>query len=70
MIRIGEVFTWAEEDYKYGVGDLTIRVEALVGVLDLSDGRWLQVRGTRIWYGKALEQRSVLVRASAGQPSV
>ena len=65
-MRVGDVLRLSEEDYRFGVGPLTIRVTALLHVQYLQDGPWLYLQGTPIrWDGKDADQRQILVRLSA-----
>lgn len=65
-VRVGQVLRLAEEDYRFGVGTLTLRVTGLLHVQELDDGPWLYLRGTAIrWDGGDGESRQVLVRLSA-----
>jgi hypothetical protein len=65
-VRVGQVLTLAENDYRFGLGPLTIRVTALIHVQQLADGPWLYLRGVTIrWNGTDGEVRQVLVRLSA-----
>jgi hypothetical protein len=65
-VRVGDVLELAEEDYRFGVGPLKIRVTALLHVQDLGDGPWLYLRGVPIGGdGREGEPRQVLVRLAA-----
>lgn len=65
-IRIGQVLRLAEEDYRFGVGPLTLRVTTLLHVQQVDGEPWLYLRGTTIrWDGGDGETRQVLVRMSA-----
>ena len=65
-VRVVQVLRLAEEDYRFGVGPLTLRVTGLLHVQDLVDGPWLYLRGTTIrWDGMDGEPRQVLVRLTA-----
>jgi len=65
-VRVGDVLQLSEEDYRFGVGPLTIRVTALLQVQHLAEGPWLYLRGIPIgWNGQEGEPRQVLVRLSA-----
>lgn len=63
--RVGDVLSLAEEDYRFGVGTLTLRVTALLHVQELDDGPWLYMRGQAIGWRGAETPRQVLVRLSA-----
>jgi hypothetical protein len=65
-VRIGQVLELTEDDYRFGVGPLTLRVTALLHVQRLADGPWLYLRGVTIrWDGSDGEVRQVLVRLTA-----
>jgi hypothetical protein len=65
-VSVGDVLELAEQDYRFGVGPLTLRVTALLHVLPLPDGPWLYLRGVPIrWDGRHDEPRQVLVRLAA-----
>lgn len=65
-VRVGQVLRLAEEDYRFGTGQLTLRVTGLLHVQHLDDGPWLNLRGITIrWDGGDGESRQVLVRLSA-----
>ncbi|HYN95968.1 MAG TPA: hypothetical protein VES42_19150 [Pilimelia sp.] len=65
-VRSGQVLRLAEADYRFGVGELTLRVQAVLGLQQLPDGPWLYVRGVQIrWDGADGETRQVLVRLAA-----
>lgn len=62
----GEVLQLGEDDYKFGVGTLTLRVSAALRVERHADGLWLAVRGVEIrWDGTDGKTRDVLVRMTA-----
>jgi hypothetical protein len=67
-MKPGDILNLDEDDYKYGLGDLTLRVERILGHIDVHDGRWLHVRGTAIWDGKPAEVRFVYVRLPRDHP--
>jgi hypothetical protein len=65
-VRVGDVLVLSEEDYRFGLGPLTIRVTAILQVQQLADGPWVYLRGVPIaWNGHEEESRQVLVRLSA-----
>lgn len=65
-VKPGDVLRLAEDDYRFGVGPLTLRVSALIHVQQLSDGPWLYLRGVTIRRdGSDGQDRQVLVRLSA-----
>ena len=65
-VKVGDVLKLAEEDYRFGVGSLTLRVTALLHVQELPDGPWLYLRGVTIrWDGSEGAVRQVLVRLAA-----
>ncbi|HEU4424283.1 MAG TPA: hypothetical protein VFR67_17280 [Pilimelia sp.] len=56
----------ANDDYRFGVGPLTLRVTALMHVQMLADGPWLYLRGIQIRPdGSDGDSRQVLVRLAA-----
>ena len=68
-MRVGLVVRLAEDDYRFGLGTLVLRVEAVHGVRHLDDGPWLAVRGVQIFDGRDGPVREeVLVRMSALPP--
>jgi hypothetical protein len=65
-VRIGQVLALAEEDYRFGLGPLRLRVTGLLHVQELADGPWLYLRGVTVrWDGSEGEARQVLVRMAA-----
>jgi hypothetical protein len=66
------VIELAEENYRFGLGRLTLRVTALLHVQELADGPWLYLRGITIrWDGSDGDVRQVLVRLASlrtGEP--
>jgi hypothetical protein len=61
---IGTVVTIAEEDYKYGIGQLRLRVER--ATLMRSEPGWALVSGTRVDHrGIDAGRSEVLVRVDA-----
>lgn len=65
-VRAGDVLALAEDDYRFGLGVLMIRVTALLHLQELPDGPWLYLRGIPIrWDGSEGDPRQVLVRVSA-----
>lgn len=65
-VRPGDVVFLREGDYKYGHGDLTLRVTRVR--LDISlwyDGQWVWLEGTRVpWDGGDSQTLSVLARVA------
>ena len=66
-VRPGDVLVLREGDYKYGHGELALRVARVR--LDISlwyDGEWVWIEGTPItWDGSPAGTRSVLARVAA-----
>jgi hypothetical protein len=66
-VKPGDVVRLAEADYKYGRGDLTLRISRVR--LEISrwyDGHWVWLEGTPIrWDGGEDDTRSLLARVSA-----
>lgn len=62
----GTVLRLPEDAYRFGVGELTLRVEVLIGIQHLSDGPWAEVGGTVIRSdgSDGDPRRHVLVRMS------
>jgi hypothetical protein len=68
---LGRVLRLSEEDYRFGLGPLTLRVTGLLHVQELADGPWVYLRGITIrGDGSDGESRQVLVRLSglSGSP--
>lgn len=62
---VGKTIRIAEDDYKFGTGELVLRIEAVLGAQEFGDGVWVYVRGRRIRHdGSVGVQRQVLVRRS------
>jgi hypothetical protein len=62
----GVVLHLGEEDYRFGVGPLVLRVTEVLEMQRLSDGPWVAVRGVTItWDGRDGDERQVLVRLDA-----
>ena len=62
----GDVLHLGDEDYRFGVGPLILRVTEVLQMQRLSDGPWLAVRGVTItWDGRDGDERQVLVRLDA-----
>lgn len=62
-----DTITLREDDYRYGAGPLTLRVERVERGRPLSiDGdNWYRVIGVQIgWNGADLDRREVLIRAA------
>lgn len=65
-LRRGQVLRVGEEDYRFGLGVLSLRVLAVSGVRELDDGPWLVVRGVQMWDGRDGPLREeVLIRLAA-----
>jgi hypothetical protein len=55
-----------EDNYRYGIGELVLRVTEVRSVQLLPDGDWLTVTGVQLsWNGSDLVEREVLVRLSS-----
>lgn len=55
----------AEQDYRYGIGALTLRITAVGEVWHLTDGLWVQVFGVPLWSnGREGNERHALLRVS------
>ena len=64
--RPGEVLKIQENDYRYGFGELVLRVTAVGSVMTLDDGDWLTVVGTHIaWNGVDVGELQIAVRMSS-----
>jgi hypothetical protein len=64
--RLGEVLAIHEVNYRYGSGELVMRVVRVGAVVWLDDGEWLTVEGVQIaWNGADVGAREVLVRLSS-----
>ena len=64
--RPGEVLKIHEDNYRYGLGELVLRVTAIGSVLRLDDGDWLTVVGVQIaWNGVDVGELQVAVRLSS-----
>lgn len=60
---VGKTLRIAEDDYKFGTGELVLRIDAVLGTQEFGDGVWVYVRGRRIRSdGSPGAQRQVLVR--------
>lgn len=63
---LGKVLNLSEEDYRFGLGPLTLRVTRVLHWQELADGPWLYVRGVALRPdGSDGGSRQVLVRLSA-----
>jgi hypothetical protein len=65
VIRSGDLITVAEQDYKFGTGPLTLRVDTVLHNQLIDGALWIYVRGTATGWRGSAEQRQVLLRASA-----
>ena len=62
-VSVGDELRLRDEDYRYGVGPLRLRVSAVHEVQQLQDGPWLRVRGTVLSSdGRELNERETVVR--------
>ncbi len=70
-LKIGQRIDVAENDYKFGVGRLRLRVTELLGELRLDGAVWARVRGFEIcWNGtEACQDREALIRVSPSKRS-
>jgi hypothetical protein len=69
-LRRGQLLRVGEDDYRFGLGVLTLRVLAVLGVRELDDGPWLAVRGVQVWNGcDGPLREEVLIRVAALQRS-
>jgi hypothetical protein len=67
--RPGDVLKIHEDNYRYGVGELVLRVTAIGGVTLLDDGPWLTVVGIQVaWNGADVGELQVAIRLSSLTP--
>lgn len=65
----GDVLKIHEDNYRFGLGELVLRVTAVRSVQRLPDGDWLTVAGVQVgWKGADVGEREVLVRLSSLVP--
>lgn len=65
-VQIGQVLRLTEEDYRFGLGPLTLRVTGMLHVQELGDGLWVYLRGVTLRRdGSDGPDRQVLVRLAA-----
>jgi hypothetical protein len=65
----GDVLKIQENNYRYGIGELVLRVTQVRSVQRLSDGEWVTIVGVELaWDGSDYEEREVLVRVSSLAP--
>lgn len=58
------VLKLTEEQYRYGVGPLTLRVEERISEVEMADGVWVNIRGVEVrWDGRDGDRRVVAVPA-------
>lgn len=63
---VGRTLQLGEDDYRFGLGPLTLRVTSIIHLQQLTDGLWLYVRGVQARPdGREGEQRQVLIRVAA-----
>lgn len=63
---VGRTLKLGEDDYRFGLGVLVLRVTSIIHLRQLSDGLWLYLRGTAVRPdGRDGQQRQVLVRLAA-----
>jgi len=67
-VSVGDELHLRDEDYRYGVGPLRLRVSKMHEIQTLQDGAWLRVAGTVLSKdSQPLGEREALVRlASVG----
>lgn len=62
-VSVGELLYLREPDYKFGTGDVTLRVTA---VIDGPDSGWIELRGFEIgWNGSRGTERTIYVSMEA-----
>jgi hypothetical protein len=67
--RPGDVLKIQEADYRYGQGELILRVTEVGRSQQLTDGEWLTISGIQIgWNGAEFGERAVDVRLSSLMP--
>lgn len=65
----GDVLKIEEDNYRFGLGELVLRVSAVRAVLRLADGDWLTVVGVELaWNGAEVGDRETPVRLSSLVP--
>lgn len=65
-VNVGDVLTLQKQDYKFGLGPITVRVVGVVRIVHLQDGPWLQVQAMQLHdNGSDWQRRFILVRLSA-----
>ncbi len=63
-VKVRDLIHLKEEDYCYGLGNLTLRVTEVPERLD--DPEWIDIKGIEIrWNGDRGDERQVRVRVSA-----
>jgi hypothetical protein len=61
-IKAGDTVTVAEQDYMYGLGELTIRIHGFAQAPDVGPG-WVTVRGVEVGRdGRDRAERQIVVR--------
>jgi hypothetical protein len=66
VIRPGLILDLAEQDYAYGVGRLTLRIETLgADPASFPKLEWVRVVGDEIWWDGSTRPRDVMVRVAA-----
>lgn len=69
MPKPGDVLKIHEENYRFGLGELVLRVTAIREVQQLAEGAWLTVLGVQVdRNGAYVGEREVLVRLSSLVP--
>jgi hypothetical protein len=65
----GDVLRIHEDDYRFGLGELVLRVTSVRGAQKLDDGDWLTVAGVEVGRnGIDVGEREILVRLSRLAP--
>ena len=69
MPKPGDILKIHENNYRYGVGELVLRVTAVREVQHRDDGAWLTVEGVQLaWNGAVVGERETLVRLNSLVP--
>lgn len=65
--QVGDVVTFGQNQYLYGFGDITVRLTAICGDLDIFESaEWVQVQGVQLGPdGGELNEVSLLVSVAA-----
>jgi hypothetical protein len=66
VVSVGETLRVAEADYTFGLGPLTLRVTAVVGIEQYHDEPWVNLRGIELGPGgREGVERPAQVRVAA-----